>query len=70
MYLSENGYYQNLELQNTGGAVWALAESLRQANMVSAPLIVEHLETLSVDLKSLGHDLAEFLKYVDSDLDR
>jgi hypothetical protein len=70
MYLSENGYYQNIELQKTGGAVWTLAESIRQANMVSAPQIVEHLETLSVDLRSLGHNLAEFLKYVDADLDR
>ncbi|RMD44630.1 hypothetical protein DV735_g565, partial [Chaetothyriales sp. CBS 134920] len=47
IFYSENGYSQITALQETSVAVWDLGESVRSANMTSAPLIVKSLDDLS-----------------------
>lgn len=50
-------------------AVWDLGESVRSANMTSAPMIVKGLDELSDSLKMLGLELTRFFADVDSDVD-
>ena len=69
IYYSENGYGQIAALQETSVAVWDLGESVRSANMTSAPLIVRSLDELSDTLKTLGLELTRFFADVDSDVD-
>jgi len=69
IFYSENGYMQITALQETSVAVWDLGESVRSANMTSAPLIVRSLDELSESLKSLGLELTRFFADVDSDVD-
>lgn len=69
IFYSENGYTQITALQETSVAVWDLGESVRSANMTSAPLIVRSLEELSESLKTLGLELNRFFADVDSDVD-
>lgn len=69
IFYSENGYAQITALQETSVAVWDLGESVRTANMTSAPLIVRSLDELSESLKSLGLELTRFFADVDSDVD-
>ena len=69
IYYSENGYTQITALQETSVAVWDLGESVRSANMTSAPLIVRSLDDLSDSLKTLGLELTRFFADVDSDVD-
>ncbi|KAL2398823.1 hypothetical protein ABEF93_005468 [Exophiala dermatitidis] len=69
IFYSENGYTQITALQETSVAVWDLGESVRSANMTSAPLIVRSLDELSESLKSLGLDLTRFFADVDADVD-
>ena len=69
IYYSENGYTQITALQETSVAVWDLGESVRSANMTSAPIIVQSLDTLSESLKMLGLELNKFFADVDSDVD-
>lgn len=69
IFYSENGYSQITALQETSVAVWDLGESVRSANMTSAPLIVRSLDELSESLKTLGLELTRFFADVDSDVD-
>lgn len=69
IFYSENGYGQITALQETSVAVWDLGESVRAANMTSAPLIVRSLDELSDTLKTLGLELTRFFADVDSDVD-
>lgn len=69
IFYSENGYGQITALQETSVAVWDLGESVRSANMTSAPLIVRSLDELSETLKTLGLELTRFFADVDSDVD-
>jgi hypothetical protein len=69
IYYSENGYTQINALQETSVAVWDLGESVRSANMTSAPIIVRSLDELSDSLKTLGLELTRFFADVDSDVD-
>src|SRR5436190_1697386 len=69
IYYSENGYMQISALQETSVAVWDLGESVRSANMISAPIIVRSLDELSESLKTLGLELTRFFADVDSDVD-
>jgi hypothetical protein len=69
IFYSENGYTQITALQETSVAVWDLGESVRSANMTSAPLIVRTLDELSENLKTLGLELTRFFADVDSDVD-
>ncbi|RMZ90929.1 hypothetical protein DV736_g1827, partial [Chaetothyriales sp. CBS 134916] len=69
IFYSENGYSQITALQETSVAVWDLGESVRSANMTSAPLIVKSLDDLSDSLKTLGLELTRFFADVDADVD-
>ncbi|KAL8824339.1 MAG: hypothetical protein Q9191_005118 [Dirinaria sp. TL-2023a] len=69
IYYSENGVQQISDLQETGVAVWDLGESVRSANMTSAPMIVNELDSLSESLKTLGIELTKFFANVDGDID-
>ena len=69
IYYSENGVQQIGDLQETGVAVWDLGESMRTANMTSAPLIVRSLDDLSESLKTLAIELTKFFANVDGDID-
>lgn len=69
IFYSENGHPQITALQETSVAVWDLGESVRSANMTSAPLIGKSLDDLSESLKSLGLELTKFFANVDSDVD-
>lgn len=69
IFYSENGYTQITTLQETSVAVWDLGESVRTANMTSAPLIVRSLDDLSDSLKTLGLELTRFFADVDADID-
>lgn len=69
IFYSENGVRQIGDLQETGVAVWDLGESVRYANMTSAPLIVNELDGLSESLKTLAIELTKFFANVDGDID-
>lgn len=69
IFYSENGVAQISDLQETGVAVWDLGESVRFANMTSAPLIVAELDSLSESLKTLSVELTRFFANVDGDID-
>ncbi|KAK2746827.1 hypothetical protein FQN57_002869 [Myotisia sp. PD_48] len=69
IYYSENGVQQIGTLQETGVAVWDLAESVRATNMTSAPILVRALDELSDSLKTLSLELTRFFANVDSDID-
>jgi len=70
IYYSESEVQQMGDLQATGMAVWDLGESVRSANMTSAPLIVNQLDDLSDNLKSLALELTKFFANVNGDVDR
>jgi hypothetical protein len=69
IFYSENGHTQITALQETSVAVWDLGESVRSANMTSAPIIVGSLDELSESLKTLGLELTRFFADVDADVD-
>ena len=69
IFYSENGVRQIGDLQETGVAVWDLGESVRYANMTSAPVIVSELDSLSESLKTLAIELTKFFANVDGDID-
>ncbi|MCJ1227203.1 hypothetical protein MMC12_003858 [Toensbergia leucococca] len=69
IFYSENGAHQIGDLQETGVAVWDLGESLRYANLTSAPLISQGLDDLSESLKTLAIELTKFFANVDGDID-
>ena len=69
IFYSENGVRQIGDLQETGVAVWDLSESVRHANMTSAPVIVSELDSLSESLKTLSIEMTKFFANVDGDID-
>jgi hypothetical protein len=69
IFYSENGYTQITALQETSVAVWDLGESIRSANMTSAPIIVTSLDELSESLKTLSLEMNRFFADVDADVD-
>lgn len=69
IFYSEHGVQQIGDLQETGVAVWDLGESVRFANMTSAPIIVQELDGLSESLKTLAVELTRFFANVDGDID-
>ena len=69
IFYSENGIQQIADLQATSIAVWDLGESVRSANMTSAPIIVKELDGLSDSLKTLAIELTKFFANVDGDVD-
>lgn len=69
IFYSENAVYQMSDLQDTSVAVWDLGESIRAANMTSAPIIVGELDKLSESLKTLAIELTKFFANVDGDVD-
>lgn len=69
IFYSENGVQQIGALQETGVAVWDLAESVRAANLTSAPLLVNELDDLGESLKTLAMELTKFFANVDGDID-
>ena len=69
IYYSENGIAHVNEIQETSLAVWDLSETVRYANMTSAPIIVGQLEELSESLRTLSHELTQFFSSVDGDVD-
>ena len=69
VFYSETGVRQMTDLQETGVAVWDLGESVRAANMTSAPLIVNELDGLSESLKGLAIEMTKFFANVDGDID-
>ena len=69
IFYSENGVRQIGDLQETGVAVWDLGESVRYANMTSAPVIVQELDSLSESLKTLSIEMTKFFANVDGDID-
>lgn len=66
---SENGFFQNQELQRTSAAVWDLAEKVRSTNMTSGDMIVRQLDSLSQNIEDLGNELTRFFAAVDGDID-
>ena len=69
IFYSEHGVRQIGDLQETGIAVWDLSESVRYANMTSAPVIVSELDSLSESLKTLSIEMTKFFANVDGDID-
>ena len=69
IFYTEHGLAQVSDLQETSVAVWDLGESVRFANMTSAPLITAELDELSESLKTLGLELSRFFTNVDGDID-
>lgn len=69
IYFSENGVKHIAELDETGVAVWDLGESVRTANMTSAPIIVNELDGLADTLKTLARELTLFFTAVNGDVD-
>src|SRR5438046_3037926 len=69
IFYSENGVQQIGDLQETGVAVWDLGESVRASNMTSSPIIVQELDELSENLKTLAIELTKFFANVDGDVD-
>lgn len=69
LFYSEHGASQIADLQATSIAVWDLGESVRAANMTSAPLIARALDDLSASLNALALDLTRFFASVDGDVD-
>ena len=69
MFYSEHGVQQVAPLQETGVAVWDLAESVRAANLTSTPLLVKELDELGESLKTLATELTKFFANVDGDID-
>ena len=69
IFYSESGILQVGDLEQTGTAVWDLGESVRQANMTSAPLIVQELDDLGESLKTLAVELTKFFATVGGDID-
>ncbi|KAL8781273.1 MAG: hypothetical protein Q9194_000468 [Teloschistes cf. exilis] len=66
---SENGVKHIGDLQETSVAVWDLGESVRFMNMTSAPIIVQELDNLSENLRTLASELSRFFTHVEGDID-
>lgn len=69
LFYSENGQHQISDLRQTAVAVWDLSESVRQANMTSAPILVGELDGLSENLNTLSVEFASFFADVNGHVD-
>ncbi|KAL5630824.1 hypothetical protein BROUX41_000696 [Berkeleyomyces rouxiae] len=69
VYYSEGGSHRVTELQRTSHAIWDLGETVRDANIPSAPLIHDILDALSDDLNVLSLEMNKFFARVDGDID-
>lgn len=66
---SENGMQQITNIQQTSVALWDLGETVRQANLTSAPVMSKELDGLSDALNKLAEELTRFFSNVDGDID-
>lgn len=69
IYYSEHAILQVQDLQATSIAVWDLGESVRTSDMKDATSIVEDLDGLSDNMKTLAEEMTRFLSRVDGDVD-
>ncbi|MCJ1400276.1 hypothetical protein MMC11_003480 [Xylographa trunciseda] len=66
---SENGMQQINNIQQTSVALWDLGETVRVANLTSAPSMSRELDGLSESLNKLVTELTRFFANVDGDID-
>jgi len=66
---SENSISHVSSLQATGSAVEDLSESVRTTDIASAPQIIQALDTLAENVKTLALELTKFFANVDGDID-
>ncbi|MCJ1280811.1 hypothetical protein MMC26_000128 [Xylographa opegraphella] len=66
---SENGMQQINNIQQTSVALWDLGETVRIANLTSAPSMSRELDGLSDSLNKLVTELTRFFANVDGDID-
>ena len=66
---SEHGMQQINNIQQTSIALWDLSETVRQANLTSAPVMSRDLDGLSDALNTLVTELTRFFANVDGDID-
>ncbi|MCJ1433098.1 hypothetical protein MMC27_002457 [Xylographa pallens] len=66
---SENGMQQINNIQQTSVALWDLGETVRAANLTSAPSMSRELDGLSESLNKLVTELTRFFANVDGDID-
>lgn len=69
IYYSEHAILQVQDLQATSIAVWDLGESVRSSEMKDATSIIEDLDGLSDNMKTLAEEMTRFLSRVDGDID-
>lgn len=69
IYYSEHAILQVQDLQATSIAVWDLGESVRSSEMKDATSIVDDLDGLSENMKTLAEEMTRFLSRVDGDID-
>lgn len=69
VYASENAIPKSRELYTTSIAVQDLGESVRASNMSASKNIIEQLDGLSDNLKSLSDHMRRFFIHVDVDID-
>ena len=66
---SEYGMQQINTIQETGIALWDLGETVRQANLTSAPVMSKDLDGLSETMNKLAEELSRFFSNVNGDID-
>lgn len=69
IYYSEHAVLQVHDLQATSIAVWDLGESVRTSDMKDATSIINDLDSLSENMKTLAEEMTRFLSRVDGDMD-
>jgi hypothetical protein len=69
IYYSEHAVAQVHDLQATSVAVWDLGESVRTSDMKDASSIVNDLDSLSENMKTLALEMTKFFARVDGDID-
>jgi len=69
VHFSDNGKDQVIQLQDTSVAVWDLGESVRAVNMSSSRIIVDELDGLADNLRTLAMELTRFCAHVGGDVD-
>lgn len=69
VHFSDHGKEQVIQLQDTSVAVWDLGESVRAVNMSSSRIIVDELDGLADNLRTLAMELTRFCAHVGGDVD-
>lgn len=69
VHFSDHGKDQVIQLQDTSIAVWDLGESVRAVNMSSSRIIVDELDGLADNLRTLAMELTRFCAHVGGDVD-